>query len=69
MIFHILICSTDILLNGFASLVELSSCHYILNFYLTSGPLKAEDEMKILVQGIIRRTHLGEKTYREVKAA
>lgn len=61
MIFHILICSTDLLLNGFASLVELSSCHYILNFWLTSGPLKAEDEMRILVQGITRSTHLGKK--------
>ena len=61
MIFHILICSSDMLLNDFALLVELSWCHCTLNFYLRSGRLKAENEMKILVQGIIRSTHLGKK--------
>ena len=49
MIFHILICSSDMLLNDFALLVELSWCHCTLNFYLRSGRLKAENEMRILV--------------------
>lgn len=59
MLFHILICSSDMLLNGFALLAELSWCHYTFNFYLRSGPLKAENEMRILIQGIIKSTHLG----------
>lgn len=48
------------LLNGFA--LWLSCLGVIIhNFYLRSGPLKAENEMRILVQGIIKSTHFGKK--------